>query len=265
MSEKKSKLVPVIVIVAFLFLAIGMFVAMANEKKEEYDSTTANTLEQVAENIEEVNEVADEVDGLETQTASFDLDAALQERVLGNPDAPVKISEYSSFSCGHCGHFHREVFKEFKEKWIDTGKAYLVFSDFPLNAPALHASLVGRCITDNDTYFEYVEDVYAKQNDWAYQTDHIGPLKAIAADHGVDGDLFEACVQNEALQEGLLDKVRAAQQQFNVNSTPSFVVNNAVTIAGGLEYPEFNKVLENAIVESNEPSAPIQSTPSEAE
>ena len=169
MAEKNSKLFPIIILVAFLLLGGGLFLAMLNERSEEFDTTTTNTMEEVADNIEETEEMAEDgSDAIElgdndvdpntlTETqlnenamASIDMEKALSERVLGNPGAPIKISEHSSFSCGHCGNFHQNVFSEFKANWIDTGKAYLVFSDFPLNAPALHASLVGRCITNDD-------------------------------------------------------------------------------------------------------------------
>ena len=138
---------------------------------------------------------------------------------------------------------------------MDTGKAYLVFSDFPLNGPALHASLATRCIQDDEQYFQAVEELFAKQNEWAYTNDYFTPLKAIVSKYGIDGDVFKACVQSEDLQTGLLNKVRATQQQFGVNSTPSFVVNNAVTVSGGTSYEEFNKILESAVAESQNPAA----------
>ena len=46
---------------------------------------------------------------------------ALRERVLGDPNAPVTIVEYSSFTCSHCGHFHTETLPKLKEMFIDTG------------------------------------------------------------------------------------------------------------------------------------------------
>ncbi len=65
----------------------------------------------------------------QSDLVDIDLELALTERVIGNPDAPVKISEHSSFTCGHCGNFHKNVFEQFKTNWLDSGKAYLVFSD----------------------------------------------------------------------------------------------------------------------------------------
>ena len=37
---------------------------------------------------------------------------------LGNPDAPVKIVEYASFTCPHCATFHLDVLPNIKEKYL---------------------------------------------------------------------------------------------------------------------------------------------------
>ena len=75
-------------------------------------------------------------------TGSVDLQKAMTERVFGDASAAIKITEHASLTCPHCARFHVSVFEEFKKNYIDTGKAYLVFSDFPLNAPALHATMI---------------------------------------------------------------------------------------------------------------------------
>ena len=249
MAQKKTALIVGVLIA--LFVLVGVTFTLNNPAQESTDTTETQT----AEAVDEREVSADELTQKETLPLPVDLAVALRERVLGNPDAPVKVSEHSSFSCGHCAKFHEQTFKDFKTNWIDTGKAYLVFSDFPLNAPALHASLATRCITDDEQYFAAVEELFAKQKEWAFQSDYFTPLKAIISKYGVDGEAFKACVRSEELQEKLLGKIRATQQQFSVNSTPSFVVNNAVTIAGGTSYEAFNKTLEAAIAESNNPAA----------
>lgn len=184
----------------------------------------------------------------ETDTPSYEIDfnVAKRERILGNPDAPIKISEHSSFTCGHCGNFHRTTYAQFKAEWLDTGRAYLVFSDFPLNAPALHASMVTRCAPE-DRYFEFVEELFAKQNDWAYGPNYLDYLKQYASQYGMSHKDVDTCINNQDLQKSILDRLRATQVQFEINSTPSFVINNSKTITGALNYEAFNQSIENAV------------------
>lgn len=192
----------------------------------------------------------------------LDMETALKPRVLGDDSAPIKIAEHASFTCSHCGKFHKDTFEQLKAEYIDTGKAYLVFSDFPLNGPALHASMVGRCIAE-DQYFDYVHQLFSEQEHWAYDSNYLEYLKAAAGAHGLSENDFRACLKNEDLREGLLTTMKAVQTQWNVRSTPSFVINNKAVISGALAYDAFKQEVENAVngkqdsaaddVSSNEP------------
>lgn len=249
MAHKKTAIGVGIIVLALLVLGGGYFSTLKNA-----DAPSEELIIEEGAEVEERVVDASELTEANNDLVAIDLEASLTERVLGNPDAPVKISEHSSLTCGHCGNFHKKVFQEFKTNWIDTGKAYLVFSDFPLNAPALRASMAARCVKDDAQYHAAIAELFASQDDWAYESDYLTPLKATLAKYGVDSDMFKACIQNKELEAGLLDSVRAAQQQYGINSTPSFVINNAVTISGGTSYEQFNEALEAAVVKSNAPA-----------
>lgn len=179
------------------------------------------------------------------ESVNIDVTAALQERILGNPSAPVKISEHSSFTCGHCGKFHQDVFVKLKEEFIDTGKAYLVFSDFPLNGPALHASMVARCLPQ-DKFFNFVDMLFERQEDWAYDAGYLTFLKQKAVQNGLTPAEFQACLKNQELRAGILNRMQAAQAQWQVRATPSFVINNKTLIGGALPFEEFAKKINEA-------------------
>jgi protein-disulfide isomerase len=204
--------------------------------------------EECSESLESEESGMDASEAAEASAAGFDLSKAKTERVLGDRSAPIRISEHSSFSCGHCGNFHKNVFKTFKAEYVDTGKAYIVFSDFPLNAPALHATKVSRCVAD-DQYFDFVQELFERQEEWAYETNYLEFLKDRAESYGVDEDTFNACLGSEELQEALLKRMQAVQKQFNVRATPTFVVNNQKTISGTASYEEFKKAIEAALAE----------------
>jgi protein-disulfide isomerase len=221
-------------VVALVALGLSNYLG-AKLKNFPEELNAATTIEAVAEDI-----VAE---------ASFDLDAASQERIMGDPNAPIKISEHSSLTCGHCGNFHRTIFKEFKAAYIDTGKAYLVFSDFPLNAPALHATKASRCIADDNQYFAFLDKLFTEQESWAYEASYMSYLEKTAGEFGLDSVTFEACVNSQELQDNLVARIQANQSQYGVNSTPSFVINNQITINGGHDFASFDANIQGALAE----------------
>ena len=241
MAEKsKNSSFFIITGVVFVLVAVGFVYTLIQSAQPEQGPEAIELALADEEEIEAAktkSEAADE--------SSVDVQAALADRILGDPNAPIKMSEHSSFTCGHCGVFHREDFKPFKEAYIDTGKVYLVFSDFPLNAPALHASMAARCLPE-DKYFDFVQMLFDTQEDWAYENHYMGILKKKAQNYGLDKAKFESCVSNKELQQGILARQRASKGQWNIKATPSFVINNKTTITGGRSFEELKKIIEEA-------------------
>ncbi|MBP7722708.1 MAG: DsbA family protein [Alphaproteobacteria bacterium] len=256
-SGKRPPIALFIAVAAALLLVIGIIQYISQNK--EAALTIESTAEQPAESTEALTEKTT------AATATIDVNAALSDRTLGDTSAPVKISEHASFTCGHCGDFHRETFAKLKKEYIDTGKAYLVFSDFPLNAPAVQASMVARCLPQ-EKYFDFVSLLFEKQQDWAYNPNYLDYLKVEAGKAGLDEAHFQACIQNTELQEGIVNRMKGVQAQWNINSTPSFVINNRNTVSGAIPFEEFKKLIEAELAgEKSAAPAPAAAEPVETE
>jgi len=159
-----------------------------------------------------------------TQAAT--LAPGAEDRVLGKADAPITIVEYASLTCPHCRHFDEEVLPKLKAKWIDTGKAKLVFRDYPLDEPALRAAMVARCAPP-ERYFGFIDAIFAGQEQWAVASDYKAALARIALLGGVSKDKFAACIDDKAMENKVIASRLVATQQLNVSSTPTFFINGA--------------------------------------
>jgi len=246
--------------VLFLLIAIAYGMSLGPIETPESQEATAEEVSATEDQVEEIERAYS--DGSSAEPAEtmievgFDLENAKKERILGDPFAPIKITEHSSLTCGHCGRFHRETFKAFQAEYIDTGKAYLVFSDFPLNAPALHATMAARCISDDTAYFNFLQVLFETQDDWAADNNYLQFLENTAARFGLDKATFTACVQNQDLQDTLLKRMQAVQSQWEVRKTPSFVVNNQKVITGSLPLDAFVKAIQEAVAQIEAKSSP---------
>jgi len=168
---------------------------------------------------------------------------ALKPRILGDATALIKVVEFSSFTCSHCATFHTGTFKEFKTNYLDTGKAYLVSKEFIRNRVDMHAAATARCVQE-DLYFDFIQMLFERQEEWAYNANYLNFLKAQAQEYGVGGTVFQACIDSEELQAGILESVREDQTKFGVNATPTFIINDKEKVGGGLPYPAFAKAVE---------------------
>jgi protein-disulfide isomerase len=170
------------------------------------------------------------------------------DRVLGNPNAPITIVEYASLTCPHCAHFANDVLPELKKKWIDTGKAKLVLRDFPLDEPALRAAMIARCAPP-DRYYAYVETFFAAQDKWVMARDYREALARLVKLGGMSKDEFDNCLKNTALENKIVEGRLVASKEFDVNSTPTFFINGT-KFTGAPTVEEFDKVLSGLSAKS---------------
>jgi len=170
---------------------------------------------------------------------------AVTERVLGDPDAPVTIIEYSSLTCPHCAAFHTDTLPALKERYIETGQAKLVYRDFPLDQTALEAAVIAHCAGE-DRYFAFLEAIFASQERWARSANPTEALIQLAGLGGMPRDQAEACLADEAMLDAVLQLRLDGQAEFDIASTPSFIINGQM-VSGNRSVDEFATVIEAAL------------------
>jgi protein-disulfide isomerase len=158
------------------------------------------------------------------KSLEIDVQDAMLDRVLGNLDAPITIIEYASMTCGHCAHFHNTMLPDIKRELLATGKAKLVFRDYPLDKYAMMAGMMARCAPEGK-YFDLVEVIFRNQERWMKSDNPLQALAKLGNLAGMDDEYIAACMQNEELRSAIAAGQMEATQLYRVRSTPSFVFN----------------------------------------
>jgi len=178
----------------------------------------------------------------QSQDSAQDLEALLKNRVLGDPDAPVTIDEYSSLTCPHCRAFHEGALPPLKENYIDTGKVKLVMHDFPLDGAAAAAAMMARCAPE-ERYFPVIEALFDQQAEWSRADNVLESLAQIGRFAGMSPDTLQSCFANEALFNALRERRDAYSEQRGISSTPTFFVGDE-KIVGAQPYETFVAAIE---------------------
>jgi protein-disulfide isomerase len=165
---------------------------------------------------------------------------ALPDMAIGSEKAPVKIYEFASMSCPHCAAFEENVFPMIRSKYVDTGKVRFIFREFPLDINAAFASMLARCIADNDSekFYGAIDRIFKQQDElMAHPKDTI---KLIGKQSGMSDDAVESCAKNQALLDKLEADQKFASEQLKVDATPTFFINGE-RVKGALSFEEFDK------------------------
>jgi protein-disulfide isomerase len=147
----------------------------------------------------------------------------LGEETQGDAKAPVTLIEYAAVTCPHCSDFFMHQFPEIKSKYIDSGKVFFIFREFPLNALDVAGFMLARCAGDGK-FFPMVDTLFEKQREWVVQKP-LEPLMAIAKQAGFTQESFNACLTNQKVEDGVKWVRERAAEKFGVSGTPTFFVN----------------------------------------
>ena len=177
------------------------------------------------------------------QTENLPMELADEDKVLGSAEAPITIIEYASLTCPHCASFHTETLPTVKSDWIDTGKAKLVYRDFPLDGAALAAAVIAHC-APADSYFPMLTLFFERQKEWAVEGAWRERLTQLAGIAGMDKAAVDSCLADEARKNEIVKRAEQGQAKYAIDATPSFVINGR-KVSGALPLNEFVKVLQD--------------------
>jgi len=172
--------------------------------------------------------------------------------IIGNPDAPITIVEFSDFQCPFCARFHTQTLPSLLREYIEEGKVKLVFRDFPIQSihpNALSASIASECANDQNKFREMHDALFENQNNWnrLETIDALSLFSQYASDMQLDQESFNSCLNSgkyiPEIQNDLNDG-----RDYGVSGTPGFFVGNDqigfVELKGAQPFESFKKVID---------------------
>lgn len=170
-------------------------------------------------------------------------------KALGNPNAPVKIVEFSDYQCPFCLRNFQQVYPQLKADYIDTGKVYYVFKDFPI--PSLHpvsprVHEAARCVGalgGSKLYWQAHDSFFTNQSQWANkpQPDLDNILIDLTQAVGAPKAKMRECLANNRYADAVKADM-AEGAQLNVTGTPTFFINGYPVI-GAQPYNVFQQAI----------------------
>ena len=168
------------------------------------------------------------------------------EMALGDPDAPVEVIEYASFTCPHCATFHLNTMPRLKAEYVESGLVRFIYREVYFDRPGLWASMIARCAGPM-RYFGVVDLIYQRQADWVQGSpaEIAESLRRIGRTAGMTNDQLDACLTDAAMAQALIDRDQQNRQVHDIPGTPHFVING--TMHPNMSYEDFAALIEDAL------------------
>ena len=149
--------------------------------------------------------------------------------MLGRPDAPLTMVEFTDLQCPFCNRFATQTFDLLKRDYIDTGKVRFISRDYPLDfhPQAKPAAVAARCAGDQGKFWE-MRLALVKN------ADKLSPpfITQTATGLKLDMKQFGACATGSQYDPAIQKDIAEASS-VDVSGTPTFFVGK--TTAQGFE------------------------------
>jgi protein-disulfide isomerase len=160
------------------------------------------------------------------RVATSDLFRGIPERngVLGDPDAPITVTEYLDPQCPACAAAARQTLPALVRDHVRTGEVKLDARTLHFLGPdSVRAAQFAAGAAEQGRLWPFLEAFYAAQGpeNSGYVTDEF--LRSVARAAGVDADAAFAYADSAEAQDAL-NRANADAERFAVDSTPSFTV-----------------------------------------
>lgn len=220
-----------------LFLSI---LALCSHHVDAAESSESNKTETTSINEKEILPSASEL-----------LSIRPNDTVLGKADAPVKIFEYTSFTCPHCMELELSIIPKLEEKYITTGQVAIIFRDFPLDHKSLKTSMLEEC-TDNKIGFRraafasLATDLKNSRN-----ISDLSTLRTLAMMANISDVKYVKCIEDEKVMNDIIQNKYAAARVLNVGATPTMFINNQ-KYEGLRSLEEIQSIIEQLIPQASQ-------------
>ncbi|WP_410769320.1 thioredoxin domain-containing protein [Fontibacillus sp. BL9] len=148
---------------------------------------------------------------------------------LGNPEAQVKIVEFSDYKCPACKRWKDQVLTQLKQDYLDTGEAVFYYVDMPFLAPdSTLAALAGETLyqQNQDFFWTYIDLMMEQQGkkDEAWANKEF--IMKLVKDNIPEADLkrFERELDEETYIANVKKDFLIAENH-GVDGTPTVFVN----------------------------------------
>lgn len=176
---------------------------------------------------------------------------------MGDPNAPIKIEEFSDYQCPYCARFVKDTEAQIEDTFVADGTVYFVYRSFGdfIGAESKAAAEAAYCAGDQNKYWEYHDILFANQTGENVGAFTDRRLQAFAETLNLDMNAFNSCF-NSGKYSDRVNQDRVDGTAAGVTGTPAFVLSYTVNgeqktrfIAGAVPFSQFQAEIESVLAE----------------
>lgn len=218
MAEGNPYLIPIAIIVASLFISMGLYFGLSSGK-------TGQATAVVGTGGATNNTGTGNQQTFPSLDSKQILSSISYAPYLGDSKAPISILEFADYQCPYCERSFSQTEPQILSNFVDTGKAKYYFLDFAfLGADSVTLSEGAWCANDQGKYYEYHDYVYSNQGQENSGWGAPDKVKAFVGNiKGIDTQTFNSCLDSKKY-ESRVTELHQLGADIGVTGTPSTLI-----------------------------------------
>ena len=168
---------------------------------------------------------------------------------MGNKNAKVTIVEFSDYQCPFCRIFWKEALPQILKEYVNTGKARLVYRDYPLSfhPMAIPSAQAAECAEEQGKYWEMHDKIFGEQEKLGQGTVTftVQDLKRWAGEISLDKTKFNQCLDSNKYKAEV-DKDFSDGTAAGVSGTPTLFINGR-RVVGAQPFSVFKAIIDEEL------------------
>jgi len=145
---------------------------------------------------------------------------------MGDPDAPVKVEEFSDYQCPYCKLFATDQEPKIVKDYVETGKVHFTYTPYSfLGQESVKSAEAAYCAADQGKFWEFHDLLFANQAGENRGTYTRTLFVSFAGDLKLDKTTFQNCIDTGKYTQKVQDNLAYGQSK-GVTGTPYFLVND---------------------------------------
>jgi protein-disulfide isomerase len=181
---------------------------------------------------------------------------------IGDPNAPIHITEFGDFQCPFCKRFHTDTEALLINAYIKTGKVYFTYRSAGNwvsqnigqgNTESQDAALAAYCAADQNKFWDMHDALFASASGEDQGSFTSERLTAIAKNAGLEMTAYQKCYDSgkyaDQVQQDYADTLAAG-----IHGTPSFIViytanggTQQSLIQGAQPFEAFQQIIDSIL------------------
>jgi len=148
--------------------------------------------------------------------------------ILGEPNAPILITEFTDFECPFCARV-QPTLNRIRDAYGDQVQFEFKHFPLPMHRHGQLSAQYAECAVEQGKFWPYHDLLLDRQGNWKRLADARPAFDRMAGDADLDIEQLKSCVDSRRVKK-IIEKNKNEGNSRGIRSTPTYFINGKMVV-----------------------------------